>query len=70
MSFNIFKILIAHNRGKWLISNTGISTSKNLTLKTVISNSNLISNGYGPPWGGVGVWGVTADDDRGCYDPV
>jgi len=23
--------------------------------------------GYGPPWGGVG---VTADDDRGCYDPV
>ena len=22
--------------------------------------------GYGPPWGGV----VTADDDRGCYDPV
>jgi len=24
-----------------------------------------------PPWGGVGgVGGVTADDDRGCYDPV
>jgi len=22
--------------------------------------------GYGPPWGG----GVTADDDRGCYEPV
>jgi len=30
--------------GKWLISNTGISTPKNLTLKTVSSNSNLISN--------------------------
>jgi len=26
--------------------------------------------GYGPPWGGVGGGGVTADDDRGCYDPV
>jgi len=28
---------------------------------------------YGRPWGGVGGWvgwGVTADDDRGCYDPV
>jgi len=28
-----------------------------------------IENGNGPPmgWGG---GGVTADDDRGCYDPV
>jgi hypothetical protein len=25
--------------------------------------------GYGPPRVGWGV-GVTADDDRGCYDPV
>jgi len=40
----------------------GISTSKNLTSKTVSLNSNLISNWI---WGG-----VTADDVRGCYDPV
>jgi len=24
----------------------------------------------GPPMGWGGGWGVTADDDRGCYDPV
>ncbi len=35
-------------------------------LENLISNSNLISNWVWPPMG----WGVTADDDRGCYDPV
>jgi len=40
-------------RGKWVISTTGISTSKNLTSKAVSLNSNLISNWI---WGCV--WGV------------
>jgi hypothetical protein len=52
--------------GKCLILTTAISTSKKLTSKTAISNLNLTSN-----WiGGVGGWGLTADDDRGCYDPI
>jgi hypothetical protein len=42
--------------------------------KFIIENGNIeFSNseiGYRPPWGGVGGGGVTADDDRGCYDPV
>jgi len=52
-------------REKWLISNTGISTSKNLTSKTAISNLNLTLNWI---WGVGG--GLTADVDRGCYDPI
>jgi len=53
--------------GKWLISTTAISKSKNLSLKTVISNSKIRKLDMAAH--GVG-WGVTADDDRGCYDPV
>ncbi len=55
-------------RGKWLISNTGISTSKNLSSKTVISNSEI---GYGPPWGGVGGWLLMMIGDAMTpFDPV
>jgi len=47
------------------IENTATAIS-NLTSKTAIST---VKRGQtGPPWGGG--WGVTADDDRGCYDPV
>jgi len=66
--------------GKWVISNTG--TSKNFVACYIENKATITSNltptfltstvkqcQTGSPCG-VGGWGVTADDDRGCYDPV
>jgi len=48
---------------KQLTSNTG-SSKKKVTSNRCYPNSKI---GNGPPMG----WGgVTADDDRGCYDPI
>jgi hypothetical protein len=49
---------------KQLTSNTGTSKKKG-NIESMLTK---IENGNGPPmgWGG----GVTADDDRGCCDPV
>ncbi len=58
-------------RGKWVISK-----KVNIDFdKFKFENGNIEFNidsktgSNGVPRG-VGWWGVTADDDRGCYDPV
>jgi len=67
-------------RGKWVISkkvnidfdklkfeNGNIEFNINFFNIDSKTGSNRGSNGV---LRGVGEWGVTADDDRGCYDPV
>jgi len=59
-------------REKQLTSNTGTS-KKNGNIKSMLSKfENWNGPETDPPWGEVGGWGwgVTADDDRGCYDPI
>jgi hypothetical protein len=61
---------------KQLTSNTGTSKKKTVTSNQCYPNSKIETDPKrtrnGPPMGWDGGWGggVTADDDRGCYDPV
>jgi len=55
-------------KGKVINFKYGNFDMEKFKFENLILNSNLISNWIWPPmgWGG----GMTADDDRGCYDPV